>query len=590
MSAEDLACCLKCQMTFTTHEELFVHSCVYIKVEANDYEESTAFDFSNERDFKHDIVRSNSSEADSDYSPKKKKCKQRKMSKRKVENVKKNEDSPKTKCKIKKHKIKKEKPKYEFDEPNILEDKKNTKLSEGMNLDLTEEFINFVLQQVDELCENIKNGDPDNERTLEVNRNLNNAVSCYRGKLDLEKQIMFIQSDNEDGADIDYYPEIPKEKGKGDGDGDIYYKPKIGNKARKKKVSKVTKPNVSRAKKTIKETSGSKNIDESSKDQPDPIKFFSESSIKNKKYKVVYTKSDDNAPKEKVKVPTPIPTKDYSYCLELMKEATDNPKNEQLEFKNEILLEFMDLSENDILHCSLCNKARPLKDKSNMFRHMRSVHKNELKAKSKEIIDSDSIEQKFDCEKGICLKLYGPFHRKLWCLKCIEARSEVTQIGKTMKKIRQQEKKLKQKESGITKEKEICPECGAKVTNVKQHIKFKHEIDKQKCPQCGKEFKNVLHLQSHMKFHEKVPCPHCGKPYVLSKLNLHIEAQHTSNEDKRFKCDICGKGFNANQPLKDHINIHTGEKPYKCKYCSASFASRGNHGMHERSHLGHRRK
>ena len=116
---------------------------------------------------------------------------------------------------MKRHKIKKEKPKYEFDEePNILEDEKNTKLSEGMNLDLTEEFMISILQQVDELCENIKNGDPDNERTLEVNQNLNDAVSCYRGKLDLEKQITFIQSDNEDGADIDYYPKIPKEKGK----------------------------------------------------------------------------------------------------------------------------------------------------------------------------------------------------------------------------------------------------------------------------------------------------------------------------------------------------------------------------------------
>ena len=86
MSAEDLACCLKCQMTFTTHEELFVHSCVYIKVEKNDFEESRALDFSKQRDFKHEIVQSNSSETDSDYIPKKKKCAQRKMSKRKIEN------------------------------------------------------------------------------------------------------------------------------------------------------------------------------------------------------------------------------------------------------------------------------------------------------------------------------------------------------------------------------------------------------------------------------------------------------------------------------------------------------------------------
>ena len=36
------------------------------------------------------------------------------------------------------------------------------------------------------------------------------------------------------------------------------------------------------------------------------------------------------------------------------------------------------------------------------------------------------------------------------------------------------------------------------------------------------------------------------------------------------------------QKLRDHKNVHTGEKPYKCKYCSTCFASVGNHRMHER--------
>ena len=31
MSAEDIACCLECQMKFTSHEELSVHSCQQIK-------------------------------------------------------------------------------------------------------------------------------------------------------------------------------------------------------------------------------------------------------------------------------------------------------------------------------------------------------------------------------------------------------------------------------------------------------------------------------------------------------------------------------------------------------------------------------
>ena len=33
MSKENIACCMLCQMTFSTHEELFVHSCAQIKAE-----------------------------------------------------------------------------------------------------------------------------------------------------------------------------------------------------------------------------------------------------------------------------------------------------------------------------------------------------------------------------------------------------------------------------------------------------------------------------------------------------------------------------------------------------------------------------
>ena len=72
-------------------------------------------------------------------------------------------------------------------------------------------------------------------------------------------------------------------------------------------------------------------------------------------------------------------------------------------------------------------------------------------------------------------------------------------------------------------------------------------------------------------------------------MNRHIQAKHTPNDQKKYKCTVCGKGFSTNQKLKEHNNIHTGEKPFKCKFCSACFASRGTHAMHQRSHLGHHR-
>merc|ERR1712043_18783 len=43
--------------------------------------------------------------------------------------------------------------------------------------------------------------------------------------------------------------------------------------------------------------------------------------------------------------------------------------------------------------------------------------------------------------------------------------------------------------------------------------------------------------------------------------------------------------------LQDHINTHTGAKPYMCTFCGAAFASHGTWRMHERTvHLGHKRE
>merc|ERR1719266_1300377 len=46
--------------------------------------------------------------------------------------------------------------------------------------DLSEDFLSKILKQVDEMCDTINNEDPNLQRTLEINQNLNNAVNCYR--------------------------------------------------------------------------------------------------------------------------------------------------------------------------------------------------------------------------------------------------------------------------------------------------------------------------------------------------------------------------------------------------------------------------
>ena len=102
----------------------------------------------------------------------------------------------------------------------------------------------------------------------------------------------------------------------------------------------------------------------------------------------------------------------------------------------------------------------------------------------------------------------------------------------------------------------------------------------------------LVGLKEHIRLvHEKIPCIECGKLVGPGRLMKdHIASVHTPNDQKKYKCEVCGKGFSTARNLNDHINIHTGEKPYKCKFCSACFASKGNHGSHIRSHLGTNRR
>ena len=73
-------------------------------------------------------------------------------------------------------------------------------------LDISEEFLSKIIKTVDELCDDIKNGDPDIKRMLEVNLNLSSAVSCYKSMLSLKKQNI-VPKKNEELVN-----QMPKEK------------------------------------------------------------------------------------------------------------------------------------------------------------------------------------------------------------------------------------------------------------------------------------------------------------------------------------------------------------------------------------------
>jgi hypothetical protein len=70
----------------------------------------------------------------------------------------------------------------------------------------------------------------------------------------------------------------------------------------------------------------------------------------------------------------------------------------------------------------------------------------------------------------------------------------------------------------------------------------------------------------------KFKCKICQKGFSLQRLlNRHMKCH---SDVKRYLCTFCGKGFNDTFDLKRHTRTHTGVRPYKCNLCEKSFTQR----------------
>jgi len=52
----------------------------------------------------------------------------------------------------------------------------------------------------------------------------------------------------------------------------------------------------------------------------------------------------------------------------------------------------------------------------------------------------------------------------------------------------------------------------------------------------------------------------------------------------KLQCNFCGRAFNKNFDLQQHIRCHTGEKPFQCIVCGRAFAQKSNVKKHMQTH------
>ncbi|GLG94201.1 Testis-specific zinc finger protein topi [Gryllus bimaculatus] len=132
----------------------------------------------------------------------------------------------------------------------------------------------------------------------------------------------------------------------------------------------------------------------------------------------------------------------------------------------------------------------------------------------------------------------------------------------------------------------VCNKTYVSQARLKLHVRTVH-VNKQfakkhVCEVCGKGKSTVAALRDHMNSHsgeKPYICHVCGKNFftnngLISHLILH--------GDKKFKCDVCGYTCNRMDNLVTHIRSHTGEKPYKCTICKKGFTRLDNLQTHKR--------
>ena len=119
------------------------------------------------------------------------------------------------------------------------------------------------------------------------------------------------------------------------------------------------------------------------------------------------------------------------------------------------------------------------------------------------------------------------------------------------------------------------------------------------CSVCGQAFSTKSNRNTHEQKHSGIKRFVCSVDsctaafYAKSACEVHEKRRHTTDKEKdklkQFICDTCQKPFIEKWELRQHENVHIGEKLFECSVCGAAFGIKGNCSRHEETHSGIKR-
>jgi len=132
---------------------------------------------------------------------------------------------------------------------------------------------------------------------------------------------------------------------------------------------------------------------------------------------------------------------------------------------------------------------------------------------------------------------------------------------------------------------ESCGKIFDRKGTLNRHMASHSEKRNFKCDVCDKAFKLkgelVRHYQAHTSKQFQCAHPGCDKKFSFEcNLERHVLTVHMGV--KNFECPHCKKEFAQPTDLERHLLVHSGERPYACRWCDNKFKQLGHLQSHEK--------